>query len=63
MKLTEIGVPQFTCNCYKCGRHLKDGPIYADLDGPAYRAYYCPECAKELASKHRREVGTAVNAT
>lgn len=41
--------------CYRCGRRLESPPqaIYADLDGPSFRAYYCPTCADVVAADYR----------
>ena len=39
--------------CLDCGKRMvlsrAHPPIYADLDGEAYKAYYCPPCAERLA--------------
>ena len=36
--------------CLRCRRAVKCGegepPVWADLDGPAFEAYYCDACAK-----------------
>jgi len=38
--------PELTYTCYCCGKpHRK---VYADLKGPAFKAYYCIECANEI---------------
>jgi len=43
-------------NCYHCGTRIDgrridpDGAIFADLDGPAFEAYYCRPC-KESEEK------------
>ncbi len=43
----------FLALCLKCGKHMwagdvEDGEtVYADLTGPAYKAYYCNPCAQQ----------------
>jgi uncharacterized protein YlaI len=41
--------------CLDCGKRLvlsrAEPPIYADLDGEPFKAYYCPDCAETLAQK------------
>ena len=60
MRLLKVTVPpHFTTTCKNCGRRvqtditeiregLKDryapAPLWADLDGKAFEAYYCNEC-------------------
>lgn len=42
-------LPPFTATCLACGRELYSGgeAMYADLDGPAFKAYYCgPDTVK-----------------
>jgi hypothetical protein len=38
--------------CLGCGARMvlskAEPPIYADLDGEPFRAYYCPTCAAAL---------------
>jgi hypothetical protein len=34
--------------CYACNRIFALSQTVADLDGPAYAAYYCQPCATEL---------------
>lgn len=38
--------------CAKCCRRLvlspAEPPIYADLEGDSFRAYYCPPCMMKL---------------
>lgn len=31
--------------CYRCGRWVTEAK--ADLDGPAFTAYYCPGCERD----------------
>ena len=39
----------FTCVCVGCGRKLPPmEPRWADLDGPAFKAYFCKECGQKL---------------
>ena len=35
-------------NCYNCGLAFEANYGFADLDGPPFKAYYCPECAVGL---------------
>ena len=45
--------------CCRCGKwsgepirhasHVEEQPVYADLDGEAFKSYYCAPCAKELS--------------
>lgn len=41
----------FAAACYHCGARLwsGDGDVWADLDGPAFLAYYCEPCKKKAA--------------
>jgi hypothetical protein len=38
--------PVFYAHCFQCGKSTRSNELLADLDGPAFRAYYCAECAK-----------------
>jgi len=29
-------------------------PVFADLDGPAFRAYFCAECAPVVREEHEK---------
>lgn len=44
--------PPFQVDCLRCGKLVRVGPnhqrVYADLDGPAFRSYYCEECGDVL---------------
>lgn len=44
-----VAVAYPTPTCLKCGNELMGGPVYADLNGPAYVAYYCGKCAERMA--------------
>ena len=50
MKLRLVNEPPyFSVQCLDCGdRITTDEPKYADLNGPAYKAYYHEKCAKSL---------------
>lgn len=41
--------------CLGCSKRMvlskEAPPIYADLDGAPYVAYYCPECAAKLLDR------------
>ena len=39
--------PHFGATCIACGKHMDSAQerIYADLDGPAFKAYYCVDDA------------------
>lgn len=39
--------PYFLTWCYSCGRSLDTSKVsvWADLDGPAFEAYYCERCS------------------
>jgi hypothetical protein len=46
-----------TFTCHGCGRHVNQAQetVYADLEGPAFQAYYCGTCAPSClcgAAKH-----------
>ena len=45
MQLVEP-VPDFYAACLACDRRMWSAgeALYADLDGPAFRAYYCGSC-------------------
>ena len=49
-RLNQVGTkPPFTCTCYGCSKRLQVAPdkppVYADADGPPFKAYYCAACA------------------
>lgn len=37
--------------CYRCGKWGLAFSMYADLDGPAYVAYYHTDCASSAATE------------
>jgi len=39
-------VGEFWFTCFKCGKRERWG--CADLDGPAFKAYYCLKCRADL---------------
>lgn len=42
---------EYTFVCYRCGKrttNYRDVDARADLDGPAFRAYYCGECVRQM---------------
>jgi hypothetical protein len=46
--------PSFIFTCLCCGRRtVADENSRADLDGKAFQAYYCGECATEQANTGR----------
>lgn len=47
--------PHFAINCYKCGRacDTERETVWADLNGPAFQAYYCDDC-KRTAEREAR---------
>jgi hypothetical protein len=40
-----------TTNCFVCYRRVALRDTMADLDGPPFVAYYCPECYRAQQSK------------
>jgi hypothetical protein len=59
MNLTKTSGVPFTCTCKGCERRMVGGtvgllpfstqrPVYADLDGEPFKAYYCEPCADKL---------------
>ena len=59
MRLGKVTGRPFIVFCLKCGEKLYGGdvdsespkyPVYADLDGEPFKAYYCAQCAKEVQS-------------
>lgn len=40
--------PLFYAKCLGCGCTVRSDAAYADLDGPAFKAYYCLSCAENL---------------
>ena len=41
--------------CYGCKRRIQGAKLYADLDGPAFEAFYCLECAGVLLEEEKKE--------
>ena len=55
MRMQEVNTKThgFTCTCCKCSKVLgvigrEKEQRFADLDGPSFEAYYCPECAEAV---------------
>lgn len=53
MKLVQVPVPEtwhLYFLCEGCGRVVdpRAVAVYADLDGEAFKTYYCAGCAEEL---------------
>ena len=47
-------VPPFTYICTECrrSREAKPGhPVYADLDGKPFEAYYCASCYEKMTAE------------
>ena len=36
--------PEFVVGCFGCGQRTPSAEAMADLDGPAFRAFYCRAC-------------------
>lgn len=53
MNLKIMPADRFACYffCIGCGKRMllskAEPPIYADLDGEPFKAYYCGDCARE----------------
>lgn len=49
MRMQQVTGAYFVAWCIKCGKRLErnDWPIWADLDGEPFKAYYCAECKQE----------------
>ena len=63
MNLKLVTGPAFRTNCRKCGKGVEAGDnhtVYADLDGEAFKAYYCADCvnAKQCNRCKRPMKGT-----
>ena len=41
--------------CYQCGKMHRLVQSTMDLDGPSFRAYYCPKCAQVVFGAERVE--------
>ena len=45
MRLQLVSVCNFIVPCKQCGEFIRQGsPRWADLDGEAFKAYYCAPC-------------------
>lgn len=56
MRLRDINPPDThkqVVTCYGCGRRVRLSECQADLDGPAFKAFYCPMCVHEIAREGR----------
>jgi len=44
--------PAFVTTCYRCAKRLQSDKqtIWADLNGPAFKAYYCEKCRNQSGS-------------
>ena len=54
MRMQRLAHVSFEFSCIDCGKRTNNG--YADLDGPAYKAYYCVKCGDAEIQRH--EAGT-----
>ncbi len=57
MNMQIVTGPGFRYTCYGCDAHNQFDPystvvyrntLWADLNGSAFKAYYCPECAHKI---------------
>jgi hypothetical protein len=71
MRLQKVTGPAFTAKCADCGRTKITGsqqyilpswsgyqdpePMWADLDGKPFEAYYCEACVLALAAGIKKE--------
>lgn len=50
MRFGQVTGPVFTCVCLGCKQPTRAGdgvgPTFADLDGEAFKAYYCEPCMR-----------------
>lgn len=52
MKLQRVqrhGASAITLSCVRCAGRFREVELLADLDGPAFAAYYCQSCADVVA--------------
>lgn len=55
MRLEQVTGRPFIVFCLKCGKKQYAGdvdgqkPVYADMDGEPFKAYYCSECVESLS--------------
>lgn len=43
-------------SCHGCGARVALSSCMADLDGPAFQAYYCDRCVAEIDLKNAFEI-------
>ena len=43
-----ISAPGSAVECWECGRIKSTALMWADLNGPAFRAYYCDQCKRHI---------------
>lgn len=46
-------------SCFGCGSRVDLSLCMADLDGPAFKAYYCDRCVAEIDLKNAFEIASA----
>lgn len=51
---TSDNAKQLRVICMNCARMFTLSTGFADLDGPSFRAYYCPICAHSVFYKHKK---------
>lgn len=57
-KSGDIGGYVFFYTCLAClTERASTWPYWADLDGPAYQAYYCDHCGSAAKIRHDRTKG------
>jgi hypothetical protein len=57
MKIKAVNrIPFFRFKCFKCEKlsDTKHEAVYADLDGPSFRAYYCETCMQFVDTNDSR---------
>lgn len=59
MKLTPVNDPREgqTIQCSQCFRMMPADQMLADLDGAAFKAYYCAQCCAGLAGRNHSDEG------
>lgn len=40
--------------CYRCARAVAFSEMWADLDGPAFQAYYCAACKPQPETQEEK---------
>ena len=61
MRLRIVTGTEFITECFNCYKTLLAGEgkkVYADLDGPAFKAYYCAPCARETGKIEGERIGS-----